>query len=47
MTAESSAADAKRFISANDLTTLAEELAYKVAKDHCFPTFILALWRYY
>jgi len=45
MSTESSAADAKRFISANELSTLAEELAYKIAKDYCFPSFMIVLWR--
>lgn len=41
----SAATDTKRFISAEGLSHLAEELAFQVAVDDFKPTFIIALWR--
>ncbi len=41
----SSAADTKRFISANELNLMAEKLAYQVAESGYRPTFLIALWR--
>ncbi len=42
---DSSATDAKRFIDANELHRMSEDLAFKVADDDFQPTFILVLWR--
>jgi hypoxanthine phosphoribosyltransferase len=41
----SSASDRKRFVSPENLNSLAEELAFQVAKADFRPTFLIALWR--
>jgi len=41
----SSAADAKRFMSADEFHRLSEDLAFKIADDGLKPTFLIAPWR--
>lgn len=44
-TADSSAADAKRFMSADEFHRHSEDLAFKIADDELKPTFLIAPWR--